>query len=1367
MNKKKRALALGLAATQLSALTAVVAPLTAFAETPESDEVTLGAGDELLKAVGKVKSGGTIKLAADFTLNESAANNAFCVLTKDLIIDLNGHTLTTNKVIAGPNHQITIKNGKIAASTYTNVVLAEAGTVLTLDGVDISGGRVTVNNGTAHINNCNITGRSTGDGDALFVFDESTVTVTGGSLKTTSAWQALTCGNGQAQYHNKKVTVTLTDVEVENAIGQEPGIYIPETCELTLKGTTTVKGYSGIAMKTGSVTIGSGVTVTGTGAHVDTPQGYSNGSKPTGAAIDLEENSDYLGGIEVTVESGATLVSENSNAITYFIAENKEMEDNEAAVPTLDIKEGATLTPSADKSNFRVPDKADVTENGTITKYTILTAEANAIKVSVAHDADNDAILAAVEEALELTFKEDSTVKELTDTDYSVEVSYDDTSKKYSAAVTLNGGYRFMESDEKTNSASIELTVEVNRALAIVDPESINLPAPTKTEKDGKTFYVAAPSAEDLKALNWSPVDADVGRNYEGYWYGMKVFSPLGLDAANYNGGKPKYQKLYNYIDASADIAATLESLTWTDGSGTYDGTGTEDGQKYMEGWNSLTYEYIYNCAKNNKKLVYGLRFDWDGDGTYEQTAAVVVNLDKVDVEGFTLKESAAGHTHNYAWGSVKPDDADDVCKICGARKLAELTPAVDTDATPAQFAAADEDGAVTTAKAKLKAAFETLVEFTRTTGGTAYTALKYGDDYTVTVKGEGEVEKDTSTPPAVTGVKFTVTVELTEAGKKKANFGADTYTKELDVTVPCTVNEEAIVAKGVTIGIDEPASMADDPTLESYQANQAAISIANWNDTAKVVTVNVITSKVTVDSGNHEDCIALVMKLNKQLDVTFSSGDEHTGHSSFEGSAIENVDVRDGWMFVDGADETTDKGKYVVLWIAAGSGKFTNGVKTVDYKDKDGNTILTVKLNEVKEYKVTSDVTDILTGGTTNAEVTLSPNEGLNVGDEVIVTVKPKTGYALKNAPVLKGVNFTKQSDGSYKGVYTVKAPASGTDIVLNVTVELAAAKTITIIKPTGGTLTTTPAGSAAAGAEITVTAKPSSGYKGGTITVTKTDDPETTVTVTGGKFTMPDYDVTVSATFTKKSTGGSGSSGGGSYSGGGHASGGSTSGAGNSANEIAGAASGSVLTIESGAIYITGSAVKEAADKELTLIVPIDGKYVWTFKPSEMEEKEASVFLEIIPASVNSDEADKVKGLPVTETIAFETITNNLGKSATLTVKTSSKSTETDVKYANLYRVDYKGALEFIAAARIDAEGKAVLPVKEKGTYAILVSNETKLPGDLNNDCTLNVLDAVATIEAIVYNATSENLWKLDLNHDGVVNVLDVVAMIDRIGS
>ncbi len=70
---------------------------------------------------------------------------------------------------------------------------------------------------------------------------------------------------------------------------------------------------------------------------------------------------------------------------------------------------------------------------------------------------------------------------------------------------------------------------------------------------------------------------------------------------------------------------------------------------------------------------------------------------------------------------------------------------------------------------------------------------------------------------------------------------------------------------------------------------------------------------------------------------------------------------------------------------------------------------------------------------------------------------------------------------------------------------------------KTGGNTFSTSPAGTAMGGSEVTLTANPNSCYTFTSWDVYKTGDQSTKVTVDGNSFEMPEYDVTVDATFTQ----------------------------------------------------------------------------------------------------------------------------------------------------------------------------------------------------------------------------------------------------------
>lgn len=160
-------------------------------------------------------------------------------------------------------------------------------------------------------------------------------------------------------------------------------------------------------------------------------------------------------------------------------------------------------------------------------------------------------------------------------------------------------------------------------------------------------------------------------------------------------------------------------------------------------------------------------------------------------------------------------------------------------------------------------------------------------------------------------------------------------------------------------------------------------------------------------------------------------------------------------------------------------SGTVDAGVKSVTLTDK-------------------AEAENIITGKIEDTTVTFT---GVKAGTYTVSAVA-KDDY--------KDLTVTPQEitvSGNLEGVFTVTTTAK--------------VKSAVTTAVTGGTATVTGATdltSVAEGTELTITAKtPALGYLAAdpTITVTKTDDAETTVTVAEGKFTMPTYPVTVTVAY------------------------------------------------------------------------------------------------------------------------------------------------------------------------------------------------------------------------------------------------------------
>lgn len=158
-------------------------------------------------------------------------------------------------------------------------------------------------------------------------------------------------------------------------------------------------------------------------------------------------------------------------------------------------------------------------------------------------------------------------------------------------------------------------------------------------------------------------------------------------------------------------------------------------------------------------------------------------------------------------------------------------------------------------------------------------------------------------------------------------------------------------------------------------------------------------------------------------------------------------------------------------------------------------------------EHSITANVTPA-EGGTVELSQTTA-----DVGDEVTFTVKPNPGYEMDGNLSISGLSGTidNHGDGSY--TFTME----GEDVTISVAFKQVA-YAINVTQPAHGKVSTEPEAMAAAGTTVTLSAVPDEGYVLDKYTVTTGSD--IPVPFSGNTFTMPDDDVTVSATFKKVET-------------------------------------------------------------------------------------------------------------------------------------------------------------------------------------------------------------------------------------------------------
>lgn len=142
-------------------------------------------------------------------------------------------------------------------------------------------------------------------------------------------------------------------------------------------------------------------------------------------------------------------------------------------------------------------------------------------------------------------------------------------------------------------------------------------------------------------------------------------------------------------------------------------------------------------------------------------------------------------------------------------------------------------------------------------------------------------------------------------------------------------------------------------------------------------------------------------------------------------------------------------------------------------------------------------------TGGTVSASST-----SCAAGTQVALTVSPASGYVLTS---LTAMNTTNNSVVAIAdGKFTM--PAGNVNVVATFEKTSSATYTVTVNSATNGSVTANTT-SAVAGAEVTLTVTPATGYELDALSVK--DAANNVVTVSGNKFTMPAANVTIVATF------------------------------------------------------------------------------------------------------------------------------------------------------------------------------------------------------------------------------------------------------------
>ncbi len=188
----------------------------------------------------------------------------------------------------------------------------------------------------------------------------------------------------------------------------------------------------------------------------------------------------------------------------------------------------------------------------------------------------------------------------------------------------------------------------------------------------------------DNLSLNWSKADLDIGRNVDGWWAGIKITAPAWVDFAN---SDVNYQSQVGNADWSS-----VKSFNTN-----------KDSDDYMTLWTVLTPEKLKVAEEAGENIVTRWKFDWDGDGEYEQTVEFVIvpgniTLNKVKQTDFAFKNpSPKNEVITKVWTGEKYDNP-----AFGGQSNGEITYWISDGE---EFASVDANGVLTFKSEDLKKA--------------------------------------------------------------------------------------------------------------------------------------------------------------------------------------------------------------------------------------------------------------------------------------------------------------------------------------------------------------------------------------------------------------------------------------------------------------------------------------------------------------------------------------------------------------------------------------------------------------------------------------------------------------------------------------
>ena len=186
-----------------------------------------------------------------------------------------------------------------------------------------------------------------------------------------------------------------------------------------------------------------------------------------------------------------------------------------------------------------------------------------------------------------------------------------------------------------------------------------------------------------------------------------------------------------------------------------------------------------------------------------------------------------------------------------------------------------------------------------------------------------------------------------------------------------------------------------------------------------------------------------------------------------------------------------------------------------------------------------------------------------------------------------------------------------------------------------------------------------------------------------------------------------------------------------------------------------VPADVIKAIKDSKAVITFRINSAFNWTVDGSKLTDGDIHDYdflIEVITATgIEILRGDVGVGFKIGDITGKATLNINFKK-------------EHAQKFANLYKkVDDE--LVFVDNVKIDENGSAIgLEVTEAGEYVVMLGKFSDRPGDIDNDGTLNIMDAVAALKNAAGKEKGANPLVGDMNGDGIINVNDAIIILKK---